>query len=100
MALKKQPGCVSDGDEGLAGIRRRPGGRSARIYAAVIGATLAIRDEMFRETLRYSLQGCALFVLFAAILVPTAPASGGLHRAVRLLSTRALGRREFPQRCG
>lgn len=40
------------------------------VFAAlfVLGACIAIRNQAFRETLRYSLQGIALFVLFSAAL--------------------------------
>jgi peptidoglycan/LPS O-acetylase OafA/YrhL len=35
---------------------------------AVLGVCLAVRNDVFRETVRYTLQGIALFVLFTAAL--------------------------------
>ena len=46
----------------------RPRGWHVAAAIAVLLACLAIRDAVFRETLRYSLQGAALFVLFSAAL--------------------------------
>jgi peptidoglycan/LPS O-acetylase OafA/YrhL len=43
----------------------RPKLTHVAMAAAVLLACLVIRDEMFRQTLRYSLQGGALFVLFS-----------------------------------
>lgn len=48
-------------------------------------ACLAVRDQVFRETFRYSLQGAALFVIFASLLQ-----SDG--RIVRALASRPLRR--------
>jgi peptidoglycan/LPS O-acetylase OafA/YrhL len=50
---------------------------------AVILLTLAVRDPVFRETLRYTLQSAALFVPFAYLL-------HGEGRAVRWLSARPM----------
>jgi peptidoglycan/LPS O-acetylase OafA/YrhL len=46
----------------------RPRRRETLLAAALLLATLAIRDELFRQTIRYSLQSLAFFVLFAAVL--------------------------------
>ncbi|WP_342149054.1 acyltransferase [Methylorubrum sp. SB2] len=54
--------------DGAAGYR--PGGWQALAALGVLGATLVVRDETFRQTLRYTVQGGALFVLFACILQP------------------------------
>ena len=35
---------------------------------AEIGVSLVVRNEQFRESLRYTIQGCSLFVLFAFAL--------------------------------
>ena len=62
------------------------------VGAALIGvlATFVVRDEVFRETLRYSVQGIALFVLFAAALHDRGPLTAILGstplRFVALLS--------------
>lgn len=45
-----------------------PSVRMTWVAAALLLTTLLVRDEMFRQTLRYSLQSIALFVLFAAVL--------------------------------
>lgn len=46
--------------------------------------TFAIRSEVFRQTLRYTFQGAALFVLFSFVL------SGGSRNLNRLLSSKPL----------
>jgi len=46
----------------------RPRRRDTWLAVALLLATLAIRNEVFRQTLRYSLQSLAFFVLFAAVL--------------------------------
>jgi peptidoglycan/LPS O-acetylase OafA/YrhL len=46
----------------------RPRRRETLLAAALLLATLAIRHELFRQTIRYSLQSLAFFVLFAAVL--------------------------------
>ncbi|WP_232629373.1 acyltransferase family protein [Methylobacterium sp. Leaf118] len=68
----------------------RPGSGQAAAALAVLAATVLIRDETFRQTLRYTVQGGALFVLFAALLQP--PAEGPVGWAARLLSTPPLTR--------
>lgn len=54
----------------------RPRRRHVAGALAVILLCIAIRDEWFRQTLRYTLQGAALFVLFSAAL----QAQGGVGR--------------------
>lgn len=46
----------------------RPRGRQAFLALALVAGTFVYRDPVFRETLRYSLQGMALFVLFSYAL--------------------------------
>lgn len=83
LALWRNP--LLDGEKAY-----RPGGLQAALALAVLGSTLVVRDETFRQTLRYTVQGGALFVLFAAILQP---APGGMcDRATRLLSAPLLTR--------
>lgn len=68
----------------------RPGDRQAALAFGVLCATILLRDETFRQTLRYTIQGGALFVLFAAIL---RPAEGSLcGRLARHLSGALLQR--------
>ncbi len=61
LALHRNP--VLDG---ATAWRPRP--RETWLAVALLLATLTIRDEVFRHTLRYSLQSLAFFVLFAAVL--------------------------------
>lgn len=37
----------------------------------VLGVSITLRNPMFRDTLRYSMQGAALIVLFAALFIGT-----------------------------
>ncbi|SFK53521.1 acyltransferase family protein [Methylorubrum salsuginis] len=83
LALWRNP--LLDGEAGY-----RPGGWQALAALGVIGATLVVRDETFRQTLRYTVQGGALFVLFACILQPARGSACG--RAARLLSAPLLTR--------
>jgi peptidoglycan/LPS O-acetylase OafA/YrhL len=46
----------------------RPGYVAAALAVVAMLATLLIRNDMFRETLRYSAQGAALYVLYAFVL--------------------------------
>lgn len=46
----------------------RPGFGHFVAATSVLVICLLIRDEVFRQTLRYSLQGCALFVIFSFII--------------------------------
>jgi peptidoglycan/LPS O-acetylase OafA/YrhL len=62
----------------------RPGPMALALAVATLAIGFAIAAPAFRETVRYSLQGAALFVLFAALL----HARGGL--ADRLLASRPL----------
>jgi len=60
-------------------LLRWAGSRAAFAGAlAVLLLTLALRDEVFRSTLRYTLQGLALFVIFARLFVLNA--EGWLRR--------------------
>lgn len=68
----------------------RPRAGHVALALATLAACLAIRAPAFRETLRYSLQGAALFVLFSAALQATGAARRVLAsaplRLVALLS--------------
>jgi len=46
----------------------RPGRGWTAAALTLLAATLAVRSPLFRETIRYSLQGVALFVLFSSAL--------------------------------
>lgn len=46
----------------------RPNGWYALTAVAMIGLSLAVRDPIFRETVRYSIQNASLYVLFAYAL--------------------------------
>ncbi|TCP35712.1 peptidoglycan/LPS O-acetylase OafA/YrhL [Sphingomonas sp. BK235] len=61
LALYRNP--VLDGTAAWRPRRREVAGA-----LLLLAATLVIRDELFRQTLRYSLQSLAFFVLFAAVL--------------------------------
>jgi peptidoglycan/LPS O-acetylase OafA/YrhL len=56
----------------------RPHAWQAVLALGLLGFTFAWRDPFFRETLRYSLQGVALFVLFAFALHDKGPVSAAL----------------------
>ena len=45
---------------------------------ALLLVTLGVRDESFRETVRFTLQGCALLVLVTGTATPEAASSGGV----------------------
>ncbi|KQT47663.1 hypothetical protein ASG52_10295 [Methylobacterium sp. Leaf456] len=83
LALWRNP--LLDGEAGY-----RPGGWQALAALGVLGATLVVRDETFRQTLRYTVQGGALFVLFACLLQPAR--GSACARAARLLSAPLLTR--------
>ena len=46
----------------------RPSRWQAWMALLAIGVSLVVRNEQFRESLRYTIQGCSLFVLFAFAL--------------------------------
>jgi len=46
----------------------RPAAFHVALALLTLGICLLIRSEMFRQTFRYTLQGAALFILFAAVL--------------------------------
>lgn len=52
--------------DGAAAWRPRP--REVALAVLLLLGTLLIRDELFRQTVRYSFQSLAFFVLFAAVL--------------------------------
>jgi peptidoglycan/LPS O-acetylase OafA/YrhL len=60
---------------------------------AVVLLTFVLRDPWFRATLRYSLQGAALFVLLGALLFSARWA--GAVRLLELAPLRALGRASY-----
>ena len=66
LALWRNP--ILDGDRAW-----RPLGWHALAALAVLLLCFVIRADLFRETIRYSLQGGALFVLFAFCLNSTGP---------------------------
>jgi peptidoglycan/LPS O-acetylase OafA/YrhL len=59
----------------------KPKQRHVLAALAVLLACLAVRSDAFRETVRYSLQGVALFVLFSAALQDRGLARGILGSA-------------------
>jgi peptidoglycan/LPS O-acetylase OafA/YrhL len=56
----------------------------AAAAAGAIGISFLIRDQVFRETIRYSIQGIALFVLFSFLL------SGTSRMLTRILSSKIM----------
>ena len=65
----------------------RPGAVHVALAAGVILLTLAVRGPFFRETVRYSLQGVALFVLFSAAIQARGPVATLLNgRALRMVA--------------
>src|SRR5207249_1422881 len=60
LALWQNP--IMDGDAW------RPKHWHAMLATAAILLTFVVRDQVFRETIRYSIQGAALFVLFSYAL--------------------------------
>ena len=68
----------------------RPRAVHVALALGVLLACLQIRDVVFRETIRYSLQGAALFVVFSAALHDRGPVARALSwlplRIVALLS--------------
>jgi peptidoglycan/LPS O-acetylase OafA/YrhL len=61
--------------------------------AALMLASLAYRDPIFRETLRYSVQGLALVGIILALV--TAPRLGGVVRILEIAPLRWMGRRSY-----
>lgn len=91
-------GCAAAVAFGLYGGRwtRRPGAAlvAGGIGAALLLASLVVRDPTFRETARYSLQGLGLAGVFAALFLH--PLGDRLRRtALEWAPLRDLGRRSY-----
>ncbi|HEX4198297.1 MAG TPA: WecB/TagA/CpsF family glycosyltransferase [Caulobacteraceae bacterium] len=78
---------------GVAGLIRRRGGVVFALGAALMLVSLAVRDDGFRATFRYSLQGLSLLAL--VLPLATAPALAPLSRLLELAPLRWMGRRSY-----
>jgi exopolysaccharide biosynthesis WecB/TagA/CpsF family protein len=78
---------------GFMGLIRRRGAAVFGLGAALMLVSLAVRDDGFRATFRYSLQGLGLLALVMPLVA--APALSPINRIVELAPLRWMGRRSY-----